>query len=80
MKVIPIVTRKKAKPALVQTFEPLFDLAVQYEGQGCHIYQYRNPITDEVDLATITLDLRVMRLQESEDLSEVVSSPDGGEQ
>ena len=80
MKVIPIMSRKKSKPALVQQFEPLFELAVQYEGKGCHIYQYRNPLTDEVDLATITLDLRVMRLQESEDLSEVVPSPDGGEQ
>ena len=79
MNVIPIVTRKKAKPALVQKFEPLFDLAAQYEGQGCHIHQYRTPITDEVDLATITLDLRVIRLYESEDLSEVVPSPDGGE-
>lgn len=79
MNVIPIVSRKKAKPALVQKFEPLFDLAAQYEGQGCHIHQYRNPITDEVDLATITLDLRVIRLYESEDLSEVVPSPDGGE-
>ena len=72
--------QKEVKASLVQQFEPLLDLAVQYEGKGCHIYQYRNPLTDEVDLATITLDLRVMRLQESEDLSEVVPSPDGGEQ
>ena len=80
MNIIPVRVGKKKKPRMVEDFEPLFELAAKYEGRGSHINQYANPVTGEIDLATITLDLRVMRQQESEALSQESLTPEGGEQ
>ena len=80
MKVIPIPVRKKQKPAMLEEIEPLFEAAIKYEGKGAHVHQYRNPLSGEVDLATITLDLRVMRENSAVDLSVEDSTLNGGEQ
>lgn len=79
MKIIPIVNLKKKRPKMVEELEPLFDAAAKYEGKGCHIYQYRNPVTGEMDLATITMDLRVMRENEAMELNAEPHTPEGGE-
>lgn len=80
MNVIPIIKTKKVKPRMVDEFEPLFELAAKYDGQGSHIQQYPNPFTGEIDLATITLDLRVMRHQETEILRQDAPTLEGGEE
>ena len=80
MNIIPISINRKKKPRMVDEIEPLFEIAAKYEGKGSHIEQYTNPLTGEVDLATITLDLRVMRHQESEALSQDALTTEGGEQ
>lgn len=79
MNIIPVRVSRQKKPRMVEDFEPLFELAAKYEGKGSHIQQYANPTTGEMDLATITLDLRVMRMQESEALSQDALTPEGGE-
>ena len=67
IKMVPkqIDTTDKPTPSIVKEFEPLFQKALEYEGKGVGISQYMNTHTGEVDLTTITLDLREMRRQES---------------
>ena len=79
MKVIPIPMRKRDRPQMLKDIEPLFEAALKYEGKGAHVHQYRNPVSNEVDLATITLDLRVMRQNSAVDLSTEEATPNGGE-
>ena len=67
IKMVPkqIDTTEKPTPSLVQELEPFFQKCLEHEGKGVQINQYKNNITGEVDLTTITLDLRVMRLAEN---------------
>ena len=71
--------RKRDRPQMLKDIEPLFEAALKYEGKGAHVHQYRNPVSNEVDLATITLDLRVMRQNSAVDLSTEEATPNGGE-
>ncbi len=67
IKMIPqqIDTTEKPTPSIVKEFEPFFALALKYEGKGVGISQFMNTVSGEVDLTTITLDLREFRRQES---------------
>jgi hypothetical protein len=67
IKLIPMQVTKKgtSRPALVEQLAPFFDICRQNEGKGVEISQYLNPTTNEVDLTTITLDLRAMRAHEA---------------
>ena len=67
IKMVPkqIDTTERPSPNLVQELEPFFQKCLEHEGKGVQINQYQNSITGEVDLTTITLDLRVMRLAEN---------------
>tara|TARA_B100000927_G_scaffold278289_1_gene260809 strand:- start:38 stop:808 length:771 start_codon:yes stop_codon:yes gene_type:complete len=51
------------RPKLVDELEPFFLKCKQYEGMGVQIGEYHNDETGEVDLVTITLDVRTMRRQ-----------------
>jgi hypothetical protein len=67
IKMVPkqIDTSSKITPNIVQDLEPFFQKCLEYEGRGVSINQYQNPLTGEVDLTTISLDLRVMRMAEN---------------
>lgn len=67
IKMVPITDRpkkSKQKPGLVAALEPFYQLCIENQGKGIEINEYKNPLTDETDLTTITLDLRVMRAAE----------------
>ena len=82
IKMVPITEKPKtngAKPGLVDALEPFFQMCLENQGRGISIEEYKNPLSGEVDLTTITLDLRVMRAVEaantqSEDSSVEASS------
>ncbi len=67
IKMVPkqIDNTDKETPALVDKLEPFFTICAENEGKGVQINQYKNPITGEVDITQINLDLRVMRLAEN---------------
>jgi hypothetical protein len=67
IKLIPMqkTSTDEPRPELVEQLEPFFQLCQKHEGKGVTTSQYSNPVSKEVDLVTITLDLRVMRIAES---------------
>ena len=67
IKMVPkqIDNTTKTTPSIVKEFEPFFQLALKYEGKGIGINQFINTTSGEVDLTTITLDLREFRRQEA---------------
>jgi hypothetical protein len=68
IKMVPITEKPKSngiKPGLVAALEPFFQMCLENQGRGIDISEYKNPMTEEVDLTTITLDLRVMRAVEA---------------
>ena len=77
IKMVPIkekVRTNGAKPELVAALEPFFQLCLDHRGRGIEIVEYKNPLTGEVDLTSINLDLRVMRYAAEIDAESAVSS------
>jgi hypothetical protein len=68
IKMVPITEKPKQskKPALVDAIEPFFQLCLDNRGRGVEISEYKNALANEVDLVTITLDLRMMRHLEAQ--------------
>tara|TARA_B100000287_G_scaffold282579_2_gene266258 strand:+ start:9144 stop:9902 length:759 start_codon:yes stop_codon:yes gene_type:complete len=67
IKMVPITDKPKKsepKPGLVVALEPFFQMCLENQGKGIEINEYKNPLTGEVDLTSIHLDLRVMRAAE----------------
>jgi hypothetical protein len=63
IKMIPVQKKKEvsSKPPLVERIEPFYQMCLENRGKGIEVTEYRNEIAGEVDLITITLDLRRMR-------------------
>ncbi len=77
IKMVPIKERVKTnegKPELVAALEPFFQLCLDNRGKGIEITEYKNPLTGEVDLTSINLDLRVMRYTAEVNAESAVSS------
>ncbi len=60
----PLQRKKNSeRPQMVDELEPFFIKCKQYEGRGISINEFHNDETGEVDLVTVTMDLRTMRRQ-----------------
>lgn len=55
-------TKQQFRPPLVDELEPFYLKCKQNEGKGVHITEHANPETGEVDIVTVQLDLRKMRI------------------
>lgn len=77
IKMVPIQEKVRvngAKPELVAALEPFFQMCLDNRGRGIEITEYTNPLSGEVDLTMIHLDLRVMRHAAEIDAQSAVSS------